>query len=82
MSSLLEKLKEYAGSDFYPMHMPGHKRRMAVMPDPVSIDITEIDGFDNLHHAGGILLEAQQNAAALYGRMPPHCMERMRLVFW
>ena len=67
MSSLLEKLKEYAGSDFYPMHMPGHKRRMAVMPDPVSIDITEIDGFDNLHHAGGILLEAQQNAAALYG---------------
>ena len=31
------------------------------------IDITEIDGFDNLHHATGILQEAQQKAADLYG---------------
>ena len=34
---------------------------------PYGIDITEIDGFDNLHHAEGILLEAQQRAASLYG---------------
>ena len=32
-----------------------------------AIDITEIEGFDNLHHAEGILREAQQRAAALYG---------------
>lgn len=31
------------------------------------LDITEIDGFDNLHHATGILKEAQQRAADLYG---------------
>ncbi|MFU7518174.1 decarboxylase, partial [Clostridium sp. HCS.1] len=31
------------------------------------VDITEIDGFDNLHHAEGILLEAQRRAASLYG---------------
>lgn len=31
------------------------------------MDITEIDGFDNLHHAVGILREAQQRAADLYG---------------
>ncbi len=27
---------------------------------PFERDITEIDGFDNLHHSGGILLEAQE----------------------
>ena len=31
------------------------------------IDITEIDGFDNLHHAEGILQKAQQRANRLYG---------------
>ena len=34
---------------------------------PYGIDITEIDGFDNLHHAEGVLLEAQERAARLYG---------------
>lgn len=31
------------------------------------IDITEIDGFDDLHHAEGILREAQERANRLYG---------------
>ena len=31
------------------------------------IDITEIDGFDNLHYAEGILRDAQQRANRLYG---------------
>lgn len=35
--------------------------------DLCGIDITEIDGFDNLHHPQGVLLELQQKAAALYG---------------
>ena len=30
-------------------------------------DITEISGFDNLHHAEGILKEAQEYAAQIYG---------------
>ncbi|MCD7954973.1 MAG: hypothetical protein LUG93_04305 [Lachnospiraceae bacterium] len=47
--------------------MPGHKRQMRSFGDTFSIDITEIEGFDNLHHAQGILLEAQQRAARLYG---------------
>ena len=29
--------------------------------------ITEIDGFDNLHHAEGILKDAMDEAAAIYG---------------
>lgn len=36
-------------------------------PDPYSIDITEIDGFDNLHHAEGILKESMERAAEIYG---------------
>ena len=64
---LLEKLEEYSQSDYYPLHMPGHKRNISHFGDPFRLDITEIDGFDNLHHAEGVLLEAQQRAAALYG---------------
>lgn len=72
MSGLFEKLKEYADSDYLPMHMPGHKRRMGEIGNPFFIDITEIDGFDNLHHAEGILLEAQKRAAALYHSEETH----------
>ncbi|MCD7818267.1 MAG: decarboxylase [Lachnospiraceae bacterium] len=64
---LLDKLTEYAASDAYPLHMPGHKRRVSSFEHPFSIDITEIAGFDNLHHPEGILLEAQRRAARLYG---------------
>lgn len=69
---LLMDLMEYGNSDFYPFHMPGHKRRAnagfaGCFPNPFSIDITEIDGFDNLHHPEGILKEAMEQAAAIYG---------------
>ena len=66
---LVEQLKAYGQSDYYPFHMPGHKRNPAfVKLDPiVGIDITEIDGFDNLHRPEGVILEAQQRAATLYG---------------
>ena len=47
--------------------MPGHKRQPSGFIDPYRMDITEIDGFDNLHRAEGILKEAQQRAAQLYG---------------
>lgn len=66
MELLDEKLKTYAKSNIYPFHMPGHKRRRVDEVNPYSIDITEIDGFDNLHHATEILKEAQMRAANLY----------------
>ncbi len=66
--TLFERLKIYGHSDVYPFHMPGHKRRLG--PDEVGhlyeMDITEIDGFDNLHEPEGILKEAQKFAADLY----------------
>ena len=67
--SLLEKLQKYGESDFYPFHMPGHKRRdfREKFPNPYRIDITEIDGFDNLHHPEGILKDSMEETARIYG---------------
>lgn len=68
MKELLEKLENYGRSDHYPFHMPGHKRReIGEFPNPFSIDITEIHGFDNLHHAEGILKESMEETARIYG---------------
>lgn len=69
MSHLYDKLQKYGESDYYPYHMPGHKRRLyGNLPEEIAkMDITEIDGFDNLHQAEGILLELQQKAASIYG---------------
>lgn len=70
--NLYDALTKYCATDAYPFHMPGHKRRAAFLCDPAAIDITEIDGFDNLHHAEGLLKEAQERAAALYGSSETH----------
>lgn len=50
---LYDKLKKYSKSGVYPFHMPGHKRNTALSDGtmPYEIDLTEIDGFDNLHNA-------------------------------
>lgn len=68
---LLKKLTEYGRTDAYPFHMPGHKRQVEMgitsFPNPFSVDITEIAGFDNLHHPEGILKESMERAAAVYG---------------
>lgn len=70
MRDLYQELLTYTQSDVYPFHMPGHKRSGAVsFGDPYEVDITEIDGFDNLHHPEGILLEMQQEAAGIYGSL-------------
>lgn len=65
--TLTEALNAYGQSDFYPFHMPGHKRNHTLPSfDALSIDITEIDGFDNLHHAEGLIKAGMEKAAKLY----------------
>ena len=61
MNTIYDKLSEYSDSDFYGFHMPGHKRNTDMLESsiPYQIDITEIEGFDDLHHAQGMLKEAQ-----------------------
>lgn len=68
MEYLYDKLKQYADSGYYGFHMPGHKRNAGLIQAdlPYRYDITEIEGFDDLHHAGGILKEAQERAAGVY----------------
>lgn len=68
METLYSRLEKYGDSDFYGMHMPGHKRNRELIRNriPYELDITEIDGFDDLHHADGILKEAEARAARLY----------------
>lgn len=74
MGHLYEKLKAYSKSDYYAFHMPGHKRQIGDFENPFAIDITEIDGFDDLHHpqTGGVLVQAQERAAALYASQETH----------
>lgn len=69
MEHLFDKLKENGESNIYPLHMPGHKRHeCGKLPEAMYLrDITEIDGFDNLHQPEEILLELQRRAAELYG---------------
>lgn len=66
---LYEELTGYCAGNDYPYHMPGHKRNREAGPmaQYYEVDITEIDGFDDLHHAEGILAEAQKRANRLYG---------------
>lgn len=65
---LYDALKEYSESDFYPFHMPGHKRNLnsGMLADLYRMDITEIDGFDNLHQPESIIKDAQDRASLLY----------------
>lgn len=69
MEQLYDKLLKYSQGDYYPCHMPGHKRQPMthVLRHTGALDITEIEGFDNLHHCQGILKEAQACAARIYG---------------
>lgn len=64
--SLFEKLNQHHAQDIYPLHMPGHKRALPSPGNVYEMDITEIGGFDCLHHATGILREISRRAARLY----------------
>ena len=70
MKSLKEKLIEYTKSGIYPMHMPGHKRNMALFSDVANIediDFTEVEGLDNLHDPEGIIKESIDKTAEYLG---------------
>ena len=69
MPDLYQELIKLADSEMYPLHMPGHKRNLESTPmkGAFRCDITEIDGFDNLHDESGIILDAENRANELYG---------------
>ena len=63
---LFDKLKDYGKSGVYPFHMPGHKRQSINGDLPYEIDLTEIDGFDNLHNPHGCIKAVEDKAQLLY----------------
>ena len=68
-TSPLQDSLETCARRAYPLHMPGHKRRMAPAPGLgcYAWDTTEVPGTDDLHGADGILAEAMGRTAALWG---------------
>lgn len=61
MTTLYKTLQHHAEQCYYPFHMPGHKGgRLGIFTEILQQDITEIEGFDNLHQPNGILLESQK----------------------
>ena len=76
MNNIYKNLINHKNSDFYPFHMPGHKRNTELIKKyglwdeelaPYDIDITEIDNFDNLHNPEGIIKNAETFASEIYG---------------
>lgn len=64
--TLYDELVDLSVSDYYPFHMPGHKRKTLGFVDPYGIDITEIGGFDNLAHPTGLIKNIEDRLASLY----------------
>lgn len=58
-------VNKYAKSGALRAHMPGHKGKNLVGIE--QLDLTEIDGADDLFHADGIILKSEQNASLLFG---------------
>lgn len=67
MTALYKALQNHAEQCYYPFHMPGHKGgRLGIFTEILQQDITEIEGFDNLHQPKGILLESQKKCANIF----------------
>lgn len=49
-----------------PMHMPGSKRNFSSLL-PYGLDVTEVDGTDNLHAPASFIAETQEKASKLWG---------------
>lgn len=65
--NLYQYLKEYS-NEIYPMHMPGHKRNFPIVSETLlkEIDVTEVEGTDDLHDPEGIILKSMEKTAELY----------------
>lgn len=68
-----ETLSEYCGKEYYPWHMPGHKRRQDMTKDIKSLgmgnvfDVTEVPGLDNLNAPEASIAESEKELAEVYG---------------
>lgn len=61
---IVDFVNKYMEAGFARFHMPGHKGKAFLGPEPY--DITEIDGADVLYSADGIINESENNVSALF----------------
>lgn len=62
---ILDFIRQYRDSSPVRMHMPGHKGIPLLGAEPM--DITEIDGADELFCPHGVIAESEENASRLFG---------------
>ena len=69
-TGILDMLAQYAAKKPVRMHMPGHKadaRFCKLFSKVASLDITELAFSDNLANPVGVIREAEQRAAEIFG---------------
>ena len=70
MPSIKYILEQYAKQNHIPMHMPGHKRNPQAAPYlnhlSEQLDVTEIEGMDNLYVPNGMLKQAMERACKVW----------------
>lgn len=64
---LYEHLKHYANQNRISFAMPGHKNGRGLRKDLISLDVTELDATENLHHGGKYVKQSQKLLSKLYG---------------
>ncbi|PGT90981.1 hypothetical protein COD11_02195 [Bacillus sp. AFS040349] len=71
---LYSALQKHAERNSVSLHVPGHKNGTVMLKqmehvykDILRYDVTELTGLDDLHDAKGVIAEAQQLTAELYG---------------
>lgn len=62
---IVDFVRGYMESGAVRFHMPGHKGKTMLGPEP--FDITEIGGADVLYSAEGIIAQSEDNASSLFG---------------
>ena len=62
---ICDYIRAYAEENPVRMHMPGHKGVRLIGPE--ALDLTEIDGADELYRSRGIIRRSEENAADLFG---------------
>ncbi len=69
--SLLKELKSFRKKEKINMHIPGHKNGRGLSAyfrkNAFDIDVTEVCGTDNLQNPCGIIKNAQENSARVFG---------------
>lgn len=65
---IYDSLRQLAGRGYHSWHMPGHKGgRLFSLDSLYELDVTELEGTDNLQRPTGIIREAEQRMAAFFG---------------